>query len=499
MITSKTTPYLLIAALVLGLTGTAGYIAYDRQPGTPTLNLSDGQTEVPLEQPLVVSLSHPAPVAALIGALHIEPWVQGTVESGAGGRRFTFKPVKPWSDLTVYTVRLDPLQAGPRQIAGHSWRFRTTIVPRLVSVGLEGGAVLAEGAEVPIGATLRATFNDTLDQAGVGLLLNGKPAELTWLAGGEAATFQTTGYPSGPLELTLGPGGRDLRGRPLSSAWSLHLKLVFRLDLRTVPLKLPAVVQIPNERTARDQSGLTAADAVFEYLTEGGITRLSAIFTRAPDAVGPVRSGRLISISLARHYRGQLFASGLSDGTMARLKVDPVPATFDNLGRGFYRSPARPAPDNLYIAGSAIQQDLGNDGDPTQLKKSAPAFKGDEGGTVSVAAHNTTYAYDPKAAAYLKTEDGHPFTDALNGKPLRITMVVVMRARSTPTTYVEDVAGAHGLDFDLNSGGRADFYYQGKHAAGTWAAPDRNSALTFKTDAGEPVTLPDGLVWLDVV
>ena len=78
-------------------------------------------------------------------------------------------------------------------------------------------------------------------------------------------------------------------------------------------------------------------------------------------------------------------------------------------------------------------------------------------------------------------------------------MLVVMRAGSTATSYIEDVTGAHGLDFDLESGGRADFYYQGKHATGSWSAPDRNSALAFRTDAGEPVTMPEGLVWVDVV
>ena len=498
-ITPKLGLYALIATLVLVATATAGYIAYDALPTAATLNVRDGQTEVPLNQRLILTLNHPADLGALSAALHIEPALQGRLARSASGTTFTWSPDQPWNDLTVYTVRLAALEQSGRTVQPRQWKFRTTIVPRVLAVSNEGAGNVAEGADVRVGGTLRITFNDALDETSVHLLLNGKPADLSWLPGSEAATFQTTGYPVGPIELTLAPGGHDLRGHSLAAGWRFHLNLSFRVDVRTVNLKFPAIVQIPNERDARDQSGLTAADAVFEYLTEGGITRLSAIFSRAPDAVGPVRSGRLISFALTRHYRGQLFLSGLSAGSQARLRADPVAATFDFPGRGYYRSPARRAPDNLYITGAAIQADLGNDGDATQLKKAAPVFRGDDGTSLTVAPHNTSYAFDPKSGAYLKTEDGRIMADALIGQPLKIQMVVVMRARSAPTTYAEDVTGARGLDFDLESGGRADFYFQGKHAAGTWSAPDRNSAFTFKTDAGEVVTMPGGLVWIEVL
>ena len=58
-------------------------------------------------------------------------------------------------------------------------------------------------------------------------------------------------------------------------------------------LTRPIQVSIDNAAPARPQSGLSAADIIFEYPVEGSITRIQAIFyTKLPETVGPVRSAR---------------------------------------------------------------------------------------------------------------------------------------------------------------------------------------------------------------
>src|SRR5665811_1661335 len=65
----------------------------------------------------------------------------------------------------------------------------------------------------------------------------------------------------------------------------------------------PALVQVENSSPARPQSGLGSADVVYEYLTEGGISRFSAIYLHAAAGrIGPIRSARLVSITLTRLY-----------------------------------------------------------------------------------------------------------------------------------------------------------------------------------------------------
>ena len=46
---------------------------------------------------------------------------------------------------------------------------------------------------------------------------------------------------------------------------------------------------------------------------------------------------------------------------------------------------------------------------------------------------------------------------------------------------------------------QADVYYQGQKYGAKWSSPDRGSPLVFTTDSGQPIALPTGLVWVDVV
>ena len=498
-LTPKLAAYFAVALLVAAVAATAGWLAYDNRPVEASLNLRDGRQEVPLDQRLTLTYSRPAGKDAVASAFHLSPALDGSLDRSADGRTFTFTPAGPWADLTVYTLKLDAFdQAGRRFPAAH-WSFRTTIVPRIVSVTTDTGASLADGADLKLATPIKLTFNDAMDQASVKLAVNGKPADLAWQPGGTAALLQTKGIGIGPLQLELQPGAQDLQKRAVKAAWKLALNLVYKVDIHTVALSYPALVQVPNDAGAWDQSGLSAADMVFEYLTEGGITRLTAVFTSAPDSIGPVRSGRLISFGLTRHYHGRLFLSGLSDGSTARLNADPVPTAFDYAGSGYYRTGPHAAPDNLYIKGASVKADETAGGDASQLKKAPVTLAGEAAPTATVTQHGSVYTYDAETGTYLKQEDGHRYSDALIGQPLRIQMLVVMHTSATMTSYVEDVNGVHGLDFNLESGGKADFYYRGQHVSGSWSSPSRSSAFVFKTDAGATVNLPGGLVWIDVV
>ena len=57
----------------------------------------------------------------------------------------------------------------------------------------------------------------------------------------------------------------------------------------------PVAVMVGNNDKSRPQYGIEKADMLIEGETEGGITRIMAVFSdasRVPDAVGPVRSAR---------------------------------------------------------------------------------------------------------------------------------------------------------------------------------------------------------------
>jgi hypothetical protein len=60
------------------------------------------------------------------------------------------------------------------------------------------------------------------------------------------------------------------------------------------------IVKISNyPEIVRPQYGLSAADIVFEYEAEGGVTRFAAIFrSQSPGRIGSIRSARLVDIEL---------------------------------------------------------------------------------------------------------------------------------------------------------------------------------------------------------
>jgi DUF3048 family protein/Big-like domain-containing protein len=495
---------LAAAVLLLALGGAAlGFFFYTQQQSVATVvssDLRDGQKEVGLQPQLRLKATRPIATSALGGALRVIPRADAEVRAADGGRAFTWTPRQPLAELTRYTVTLASLRdSSGHQVKARSWHFTTTIVPRVVSLATEGGLAVPDQGEIPAGSRLRVGFNERMDQTSVRLLANGSPLGSSWSGDGRSVLLESSGLPIGRLELALAPGSLDSEGRAVV-AWSSHALVTFRADIHTVPLRAPALVQVPNDPAARDQTGLQAADVVYEYLTEGDITRFTAVFTHAPDAVGPIRSGRLISFGLTRHLHGMLFMSGVSDGSGARLQADPVPSVIEVPGI-FYRTEGRYPPNNLFIRAGSLEQNEERAGLPSFAPQHGPVpiADGDAAGSVPVDQHRSTYSYDGATGTYTKTQEGHQLSDAALQQPLHIQLLVVMHTTSRPTSYVEDVNGVHGLDFDTESGGRADFYYAGHHATGKWSAADRHSPFVYQLDSGAAVNLPLGLTWVDVV
>jgi hypothetical protein len=116
---------------------------------------------------------------------------------------------------------------------------------------------------------------------------------------------------------------------------------------------------------------------------------------------------------------------------------------------------------------------------------------------VPVPEHYSTYTYDPATGTYQKTEEGHRYRDASLHQPLRIEMLIVLHTREQ-LLDVGDGHGAHIHDYDLDSSGTVNVYYKGLGYKGTWRSVNAHQPLAFTLDNGQPLTLPPGLVWIDV-
>ncbi len=482
------------------LVGVGAFLAYENTlPTTLTANVNNGQKDVPTDGSFLLTFSRSVSIEVVRAAFSITPATDGTISSVSGQTRYSWTPNKPLVELTNYTVSMKPIyDVGHHRVGAGQWSFTTIIIPRITAITAADGSPLKDGNEVEAGATMKLTFNDAMEPVTIKASVGTQIASLTWAADSKSATFSLAGLPSGPVTVQVAPGGRDQTGHLVPAGFTLKTGIYWHNHQHTVALGYPALIQIPNDEFARDQNGLQAADVIFEYLAEGGITRLTAIYQNAPDLIGPMRSARFISLKIGRHYKGLLFQSGESQATRARAAQDPTPQFFDTVGYQ-YRSNARYAPDNLMINGDKVAAAEGLFGLPSYtIPKSRPNLGGGTAvSTTNVDEHYSTYSYDAATGTYTKKEEGHLYSDASLSQPLHIEMLMVIHTREW-LLDVGDGHGAHIHDFELDTNGRLDVFYKGQQYGGTWASTDSHGPLVFQLDSGQPVTLPPGLVWIDV-
>jgi hypothetical protein len=489
--------------IVVVLTGIGAYLAYENTlPTTFSTNFKTGQRDVPTDGRVLLTFSRPVAIEAVQAAFSISPTTDGTVSSLSGQNQYVWSPTKPLAELTTYTVTMKTIvDVGHHRVQGNTWSFTTIIVPHVTSITGAAGTPLTDGMEIDPGSTLKLNFNDAMEPTSIKVTLGTQIADLKWAADDKSATFSTAGIPSGPLQVQLNGGGRDQTGHLVPGMFTLKSGVYYHDTEHTTALKYPAMIQIPNDEFARDQNGLQAADMTFEYLAEGGITRLTAVYENAPDLIGPMRSARFISLKIGRHYRGLLFQSGESQATQARAAQDPTPQFFDTIGYQFRAGPPRYAPDNLMIRGPLVKAAEDNyfGAIPAfTIPKARPAVSGgSSASTVNVDEHYSVYNYDPVLGTYQKTEEAHPYVDASLGKPLRIEMLIILHTQET-LLDVGDGHGAHIHDFNLDTSGRIQVFYKGLGYSGFWTSTDSHGPLTFTLDSGQVLTLPPGLVWVDV-
>lgn len=270
----------------------------------------------------------------------------------------------------------------------------------------------------------------------------------------------------------------------------------------------PAVVQVEDAPGSRPHSGLQQADIVYEYLTEGGISRFTAIYWSPAGGfrIEPVRSARLVTLRLVRAYGGVLFYSGASNHVQAQISSSHVPGVNQSSdgGRYFVRDRSRAAPHNLYTTGDQLHEGLGR----LQVKVNyptpvpgEPVGKGEQTATLSfqqTVSHKVAYTYSPANQTYLYTDRFGPLVDVANGgKQVMVANVVLLRAAHHGAGYTEDVLGAEGIDFDLEGGGNADLYTRGQHFSARWDLSQ--GPLRLLGADSKPLHLPAGLTWIHLV
>jgi hypothetical protein len=254
----------------------------------------------------------------------------------------------------------------------------------------------------------------------------------------------------------------------------------------------------------RPQSGVNAADVVYEYEVEGGVTRFAAIYrSNAPDHVGPVRSGRLADLELVPMYQALFAYSGASEPvTQAFRSADwwllmaLSPSRGDNCEEaGFCRFPqeglafehtlyldtnaawrratARGINNGMRARGFAFSDVIDPNGAP------AGAFRVDYYGRLTA-----DWQYQPQTERYVRYTDGVPHFDAADGEQLWADNVIVIEVEHVerPDLFEPESRFA-SQQINLWGTGRALLFRDGQMFQGYW-----ERACDFRPPEGATAT-----------
>jgi len=283
------------------------------------------------------------------------------------------------------------------------------------------------------------------------------------------------------------------------------------LESGTVPAHPALAVKIENSLDARPQTGLGAADIVWEQVVEGGISRYVAVYhSTLPAEVGPIRSVRPMDPAITAPLHGLFAASGGQAGYVSAVADAGLQVlTLDGGDDGFYRVDTRYAPHNVYAAPQTFlaQADAAHLADPAaqfQMAVAAEQATAVASGTPASVLQLTLsgvsrpqWSWSAAESRWLRAEGTAPALEA-DGAQLGASNVVVLRVDVVATGGV-DPAGNAIPETVLVGQGDAVIASGGKTIAATWVKASETDPMVLLGPDGNQLWLAPGRTWVELV
>ncbi len=501
---------LLLAAAGLVLRALAAPLAV-------SASVADGDHAVVRSSAVVLSFNQDMDAASVESGFHITPAVPYTVVV-KNPRTFEFRPqLEP---DTAYKIQV--VGAHKRMGFGsenYTVAFRTEPAPKVTGATFND-APLTDGQQaVALRGNLKLAFSQPMDSSGTALLLDANPLDarsIAWDKTGLSVTLALTLSHSRTHTLLV-PKTATNRKHDLAVAdWKLSFTTMAQVPSAGSTARIgssgaPIIIQIENssQPTVRPQTGMQQVDMIYEYISEFGIPRLSAIYWHPPSSlVGPVRSCRLITVQLEQMYRGMIYCSGANDYVLGQVwKWPNVVYDYAYWLPLMYRASDRWAPHNViarpdqiaaYTAHAnlpALNYDIAPAHPDVPLPGATPAT------SVSIPQHGAVWRYDGNSREYLKWQDGAPFTNVGTGQ-VHAKNLIIERVLSRLDTNPSNTGVHHTYNteyYELAGEGSADIYSDGGMIHVTWKHPNRDLPVVYFDASGNPVDLNTGLTWVHVI
>lgn len=265
-------------------------------------------------------------------------------------------------------------------------------------------------------------------------------------------------------------------------------------------------IKIDNHPDARPQSGIEQADAVYELLVEGGLTRFIALFHSSDtEYLGPVRSGRPTDPTLVKFLGAPLQISGAQPWVVRVINGYGVKLLGDN-GNTTFRIHTRSSPHNLYGSTLLMRAEADRRGYPDDPPPAMFDFGDPTPSTTPATNITLDWSRAPvvrwvwNGTEYLRfnadtphnwvTEDGEESQIAVD------TLVVIEARRYLASS--SDGSGSAVPAEDTVGEGTAYVFYNGVVVEGQWQRESADERFELSLPDGTPIVVPAGRIWISV-
>lgn len=274
---------------------------------------------------------------------------------------------------------------------------------------------------------------------------------------------------------------------------------------------------VSNTSDAIPHAGVNEADILFEIYASYGVARCLALYSDVSDveAMGSVRSTRLVFNDLVQHYDAILFHAGgystvmqdAADRGIEHHNLDSLYRRTDPLAAATaYRTDRRYSPHNLYGYGPGILEYIeGNEIPNQQPEDKSYNLNFVEDGTpvdgepaawihfwFGPKSKDTTMHYDETLGKYIWEQYwGKIMHDEVTGEVESFENVLILKAVTGSIHVFQTV--------DFVAGGEGYFACNGRIIPILWGCDDENSPLWFTTLDGQPLNLGAGNTYIGVI
>lgn len=305
-------------------------------------------------------------------------------------------------------------------------------------------------------------------------------------------TTSTTTTSTTTTTTTVPPAADSINGLPADDDL---------IDRRVVAVK------IDNHPDARPHSNLHVADAVYEVLVEGGLTRFIALFHQSDTTyLGPVRSGRPTDASLVMPLNGPFQISGAQSWVRRLFSAADLYMVYDT-GATTFRARSRVAPHNLYTSTELIRDYADSRDWPDEPPLPLFPYANDAPEPAEEATSIVFQFSDHAASTWVW--DGEQYLHSYGTEP-HITIDTDLVEQQVSTDMIVAVEAGRYTAWDPAGRGQelpslrttgewpAHIFYDGGVVHATWFRETEADPVTLFDENGEEITIPPGRVWIEV-